>query len=352
MPYSQPSVGDELVVGVKGVTQVMLFSDFKRLTSSLIVAGMLTLVATLPAQERESLSEPVFRVVNTNSQTVSDSVRPELDRTLFTKTAGLPAAAQPVAVTQPPALPQIPGKHPALLAAVNDANACLDHIQKNVKGYECILRRREKVKGVVLPVEFIRAKIRQQQVVDGKVTVPFSVYLKFLKPDDVKGREILYIENQNNNKILVKEGGGGFKARLPSMWLALNNSLVMKSCRYPVSDAGIENLTRKLIDRGTKNDGNISMVDYTASYTPGATINKCKCNYLSVDFLTRNDVNEASKIEIFIDSERNFPIRYVAYDWPKNGSPDILEEYTYLNLAVTNKLTDADFDPENPNYNF
>lgn len=325
----------------------MLFSYTTRLASSLIVAGVFSTAVTLSAQEREDLKEPVYRVVNTNSQAanVGGSIRPELDRTVLTKQQT--KAPAPVAAANPNE------KHPALLSALDDAYACLDNIQKNIKGYECVLRRREKVRGELLPIEYIRAKVRQQQVVNGKITVPFSVYLKFLKPDYVKGREILYIENQNKGKILVKEGGGGFKSRLPSMWLAMNNPLVMKSCRYPICDIGIENLTRKLIKRSTRNDGNVAMVDYTATYTPGATINKCECKYLSVDFLTKNNTNEASKIEIFVDNKRMFPIRYVAYDWPtQGGSPEILEEYTYMNLKLTDKLTDQDFDPKNPNYNF
>ncbi len=352
-----------------------------------LAACFATLTGALVAQDREKLTEPVFRVVNTNSALPSDRspVRPELDRTVLAsqkkKHGGI--AAKPAAVRAPlPAAPPMPvaaqaatgrkapaaktvaddpvaqaeslNKHPALLVALRDANTCLDNIQNNVKGYECILRRRENVRGKLLPTEYIRAKIRQQQVVDGVVTVPFSVYLKFLKPDDIKGREILYIEGQNNGKMLVKEGGGGFKARLPSMWLAPTNPLVMKSCRYPISDVGIENLTKKLIKRSTADDGNVPEVDYVAQYEPGAVINKRACNYLKVDFLTRKPVNEASRIEIFIDNDFMFPIRYVAYDWPTNGSENrpILEEYTYLNLKLTDKLTNLDFDQNNPNYNF
>ena len=323
----------------------MLFVKSNLRASSLMLAGLLGAATLLPAQEREDLTEPIYRVVNTNSQTARASVRPELDRSVLPNRQSSDPPAIPVANPNQ--------KHPALLTALSDAHACLSNIQSNIKGYECILRRREKVCGELLPIEYIRAKIRQKQVVNGQVTVPFSVYLKFLKPDDVKGREILYIENQNNDKILVKEGGGGFKSRLPSMWLTMNNPLVMKTCRYPISDIGIENLTKKLIKRSTENDGNVSMIDYTASYAPGATINKCKCNYLSVDFLTQNEVNEASKIEIFLDSKRMIPIRYVAYDWSENGSaPEILEEYTYMNLKTTDKLSDHDFDPKNPNYNF
>ena len=63
--------------------------------------------------------------------------------------------------------------------------------------------------------------------------------------------------------------------------------------------------------------------------------------------------------EIFIDDQRKIPVRYAAYFWPqKAGDAElpVLEEYTYLNvkLGLTGApiLTDADFDSENPAYNF
>ncbi len=34
------------------------------------------------------------------------------------------------------------------------------------------------------------------------------------------------------------------------------------------------------------------------------------------------------------------------------GQPQLLEEYTYLNVKLNVGLTDADFDDKNPEYNF
>ena len=57
---------------------------------------------------------------------------------------------------------------------------------------------------------------------------------------------------------------------------------------------------------------------------------------------------------IFVDDELNLPIRYESYDWPEKpgGPPELIEEYTYLNLKLNNGFTDADFDIRNPNYQF
>ena len=49
----------------------------------------------------------------------------------------------------------------------------------------------------------------------------------------------------------------------------------------------------------------------------------------------------------------NIPIRFEAYDWPgAAGQPQLIEEYTYVNLKLNNGFTDADFDIRNPNYGF
>ena len=47
-------------------------------------------------------------------------------------------------------------------------------------------------------------------------------------------------------------------------------------------------------------------------------------------------------------------MRYAAFNWPTKpgGEDDLLEAYTYTNLKVNIDLTNADFDPKNPNYNF
>ena len=57
---------------------------------------------------------------------------------------------------------------------------------------------------------------------------------------------------------------------------------------------------------------------------------------------------------IYVDDELNIPIRYEAHDWPrgKDGRPELIEEYTYLDFTPNDKLNDSDFDVRNPNYNF
>jgi hypothetical protein len=68
----------------------------------------------------------------------------------------------------------------------------------------------------------------------------------------------------------------------------------------------------------------------------------------------RRDIFRFCLARIFVDDELKIPIRYESYDWPREagGPPELIEEYTYLDLKLNNGFTDEDFDTRNPDYHF
>ena len=94
-------------------------------------------------------------------------------------------------------------------------------------------------------------KVRNRKHENGIIKVPFSVYLNFLKPATVKGREVIFFECSNNGNITAHEGGmrGRF---LPTMSLDPHGMLAMQGQRYPITDFGFENLVVKLIEKGER----------------------------------------------------------------------------------------------------
>jgi hypothetical protein len=60
------------------------------------------------------------------------------------------------------------------------------------------------------------------------------------------------------------------------------------------------------------------------------------------------------KVKLYIDPQLGLPVRFEAYDWPRHpgAAPDLIEEYTYLDLNVNVGLRDHDFDPANRQYSF
>jgi hypothetical protein len=252
--------------------------------------------------------------------------------------------------SNPPIAPAIGGDRHPLDPALEMAYAALKHIQDNVIDYTCRIIKQEQIRGVLQPQEFMDAKIRNRKLQDGKVVVPLSCYMKFVAPENVKGREVVWVEGRNNNKLRAHEGGAAGRF-LPSVWLDPDGALAMRGQLHPIYDIGIENLVVKLIERGQK-ERNFPECD--VKFIPGAKINGRVCTVLQVLHPIQRPHFEFSRAEIFIDDELKVPTRYAAYFWPsKPGEPEpVLEAYTYLNVKINVGLTDADFDPSNPNYNF
>ena len=219
--------------------------------------------------------------------------------------------------------------------------------------YTCLIVCGERVNGVVGTYDYMNAEIRNEKVEGDGLLSPLSVYLKFAKPEAAAGREIIWIEGENNNKMLVNpsDGDGRF---LPSVWLKPDGPIAMR----PAASAtfiGIENLILKLIERGEREKHH---QECEVRFIRYAKINDRVCTVLEVEHPVQRAHFEFNLAQIFIDDELQIPIRYAAYLWPTGASekrPDpnlVIEEYTYLKVKINQGLTDADFERDNPNYNF
>lgn len=246
--------------------------------------------------------------------------------------------------------PSIPAGAPHPLdPAIQLAHQSLGLIRNDLKDYTAVLVKRERIGDELSDHEFMFVKVRNRKVQNNQTVVPFSVYLAFLKPASVKGREVLYVENQNQGKLYAHEGG--VKRMLGTHSLDPTGYLAMAGQRYPLTDIGIENLVVKLIERGEKDKRfgtcNVELV-------PGAKVGGRNCSILQVTHPIQQPHYEFHIAQIFMDDEWKIPVRYAAYSWPKKAGeePEVIEEYTYQNLKFNVGLTDADFDIKNKEYNF
>ncbi len=239
-----------------------------------------------------------------------------------------------------------PAPHP-LDRAIEIAKEGLVHIQANVRDYSTIMVKRERIDGVLGSTEYMQMKIRCPRTISGQ-RVPFSVYIKSLKPKKTAGREVIWVDGQDDNKLIAHETGLLGMKRFyldPTGWVAMQNN------KYPIYDAGIENLIIKLIEKAEKaKAANRCLVNYRDN----AEIMKRKCSLIELIHEEPNPADEFHKAHVFIDKELNLPVRYVAFDWPKTpgGKPEIIEEYTYVRVNVNQGYKDIDFSPENPKYKF
>lgn len=253
-----------------------------------------------------------------------------------------PQAPQPAAANASPDSPPLapPGEHP-LDPAIAMAEKILANLNKNVKDYTAIVAKQERLNGELGEPVFMFTKIRQN---------PFSVYLNFLKPDDIRGREVLYVAGENDGKLSDREGSG-WKRSLGIFSLPPTGPVAMMGNRYPITDLGLTHLTERLLQIA-KQDRRYGDVD--VHYFKDAKVNDRVCTLIEVTHPVKYQRFLFYKAQIYIDDQLNVPIRYAAYMWPKKEGeePPLDECYTYLKLKLNVGLTDGDFDLHNPKYHF
>lgn len=296
-----------------------------------------------------------------NSDRVADSSALPTREAVSNPTAAVgPAAAMPVAtptnnipsVNLPPTnIPPVTATAPAhpLDRAVEIAQGSLQGMRAEVFDYTAILKKVEQVKGVIGSPSYISIKVRcPRTLADGSKT-PFSLYMKFLKPRDSAGREVIWVDGQNEGKIVAHEASGILSMR--RMYLDPDGFIAMRGQRYPIYEAGLENLIVKLIEKAERDRAaGPCHVDYRS----GAEVNKRPCSLIELVHDVQHGQYEFHKAQVYIDDELQLPVRYAAYDWPTSpgGEPRLLEQYTYYNVKVNVGLTDRDFSPSNSAYRF
>jgi hypothetical protein len=251
-------------------------------------------------------------------------------------------AERPAGATDRPSaifsVPQ-PNEHP-LAPALRWARKGLADVEK-VKDYSATMVKRESNNGKLSEFEHIFVKVRHE---------PFSVYMYFLGPEDAKGQEVLYVHGKNDG-MMWAHGTGLKRTMFGTVSLKPTGPLAMKGQRYPLTEVGMLNMLRRLIEIGEKD---MQYGECEVKFFEGARINDrlCTCIQVVHPVPRRNFLFHVARI--FVDDEINLPVRYEAYDWPKQqgGPPELTEEYTYVDVKLNNGFTDADFDRRNPSYQF
>lgn len=207
---------------------------------------------------------------------------------------------------------------------LTDAKARVDCLSD----YTLTLTSQERVAGKLLPEATMFIKFKR----------PFSLYMKNLNGKHIN-REIIYVKGQNNNKIVISKVGilAGIEGKVSpdSFW-------AKRESRHTITEAGLPNTMGRMVSI-LENGGN------TAAFRPTVT-------YLGEDYCSSKKVirvrikgsSYAPRTELALDARTLFPAEIVSYD--ADGS--LLESYRYSDIKANVGLTDADFDPRNPAYQF
>jgi hypothetical protein len=274
-----------------------------------------------------------------------------------------PAVAQDAVAAEQATASQLPGLMPQGGGAVGNVNAGdaavaataehplepalkiaqqgLANIKASIKDYSATMVKRERIDGELGEHEYMFTKVRHE---------PFSVYLSFLAPEDLKGQEVIYVAGQNEDNILA-HAGSGVRAMVGMVSLKPSSMLAMQGQRYPITEMGVENLTRRLVEVAEHDK---QFGECEVNFFPGAKVNGRVCTCIQVSHPVPRRNFRFHLARVFIDDELTIPVRYEAYDWPQEvgGQPVLMEEYTYMNVQVNQGYGDIDFDPRNPAYKF
>ena len=228
----------------------------------------------------------------------------------------------------------LPFLGPACEPALDEAIARLREAQcayNEVQDYVAVLHRQERVRGELQAAEVIRLKFRK----------PFQVYLKWVG-EARAGRELLYAEGWNENRLMAHEGGVlGFI----TLSLDPDGALALRHSRHPVTDTGIGRMLEVVSESMHRAvaAGELEIVDVAPTPSTGGVRGGSRgaCRGPRQGLLRRARGHG-------LDLESKLPIQIAIYD----AEGRLTEKYGYEHLQLNVGLTELDFEPTNPDYRF
>ena len=253
-------------------------------------------------------------------------------------TGASPAAAQTTA--GPGSGPTAAASHP-LAAAIRYAENAARQADR-VPGYSARMIRVSTQNG---PTETLTSDLKLR-------TQPFSVYLKFAEPN--AGREVLFIEGWNQNKLIAHEGSGPLSL-VGTISLDPNSPRALKAGGRPITQSGIANLARGVSAEWQEAlRGGIQPQEVRVQHYPQANLGPLAAEAVEVTLARAVTRTGQTKLRLFLDRATKLPVAMQAYGAaPTAGQPGpLLEEVRYLNLDTSRVPAASEFDPRNPAYDF
>jgi len=232
------------------------------------------------------------------------------------------------------------------------AEESLDRFRTRVMDYTATMIKQEFVETALLPRLFPRTtmftRVRNPRKQQDGTRIPLSVYLRYDDPPGQKGREVIWVDGENEGKIIAHEAGLlGFKRLL----FPPTKGLAMVGNRYPITEMGIERLLEKMIARGKldRQYGNCEV-----QFSRDVPLGELRGVRIVITHPQRSQDHRFFWAEIELETSNFAYLRYAAYDWPPEaGQPaPLLEEYIYQDVKLNPGLVDSAFDPDNPDYNY
>lgn len=310
-------------------------------------AGNVSVAASEPGTARLDVS----RISTTQDASVqvapTNNVNAQADNTKLNESDLKDAdamSAEPIQTSGPGIAP--PNSLEPLVALARRAK---ERFENEITGYTCLLVKQETIDGKLEPAQYLRLKIRDRRLVGDQLQQPLSIYAKFLKPKEVAGREVLYVENELDGDMLVRRGG----TRLPNLTLKLSpdGRLARRDTNYSIEQTGILPMLNQILTRmESQREGEQFQIRFFAD----AKVDGRPCQHVEIKQVKQFPDSDFHIAKVYIDEELKMPVYFASYAWPEEADqkPVLQEQYVITKIDLNAELSDLDFDRSNPNYLF
>jgi hypothetical protein len=254
-------------------------------------------------------------------------------------TALASAGAAPAAAVSPGAKSAVFTDSPAEMQKLA-AGDPLEFLRRSLKwcdervaDYSCQFQKQEKIDGTIQKTETLQMKFRAKT---------FSLYIKWIG-DVSAGQEAIYVEGQNDGKVVVHPTGL-LGVLIRKVMVEPTSKLALKHARRPLTFAGMANMLRLVIPQCEKAKAN---GDLTLTFE-GLRDHNGRPAYVFKRVLPNKNDYPCPVLTIYIDQQFLICVRTDAYDW--DGT--LLSQYIYSDIVINPGLKDEDFDLNNREYNF
>lgn len=201
-----------------------------------------------------------------------------------------------------------------------------------INDYQAIFHKQERLKGKLLPEETILLKFQK----------PLKIYMKWIG-EPSKGAEALYVQGENDNK-LVAHCGGAF-----GIYTACLNPRAptpMKDNRHPITEAGfgfiIKEMKRNL--DSALSHGEFQIIRIAEEVFEGRPATVIEARFIPAE----GRKYYASRSLMYIDKEFWLPVCNVFYD--ENNT--LFEKYSFNDVRLNVGFTPGDFSRRCEKYQF
>ncbi|MCM2371412.1 DUF1571 domain-containing protein [Aporhodopirellula aestuarii] len=319
------------------------FGSLRTAGRMLVMVSLLGVSSALAADDR-NVEEPNSSDTTVSNITSSVNLKQELADEIASQEQDEDAAVEPVNTIGP-------GKQPpaSLEPLIELARQVKEKFETEVDCYTCLLVKRETLDGKLEPTKYIRLKIRERRHNGQELLRPQCIYGRFLKPKEVAGREILYVENERDGDVLVRRGG----TRLPNLTLEIDpeGRLAKQESNFSIVQTGIRPMVEQILDRM---ESQIDPTNVKIRYYADAKVDGRPCQHIEISQLERRPDSNYQIAKVYIDEELKLPVFFSSYAWPEepDGKPILQEQYAITQINLNAELTDLDFDRTNPEYKF